>query len=250
MADYSDFIVYVDESGDHSLTSIDPQYPMFVLAFCVFKKSDYSNKVVPAVTDFKFKYFGHDMVILHEHEIRKAKPPFGFLTHTPTRTEFFKDLEALMADAPFKVIASVIKKDDLKSQYVNADNPYELALAFNLERLAMHLKSGRTGRNVHVVVERRGKKEDDELELAFRRVCDGDNMLHENLPFDLIFADKLVNSSGLQFADLIARPIGRHVLKPAQRNRSYDVIEKKFRRSGRGKVEGWGLKVFPTNPFA
>jgi hypothetical protein len=26
---HSDFIVFVDESGDHSLTKIDPQYPMF-----------------------------------------------------------------------------------------------------------------------------------------------------------------------------------------------------------------------------
>jgi hypothetical protein len=26
----SDFIIYVDESGDHSLESIDPEYPVFV----------------------------------------------------------------------------------------------------------------------------------------------------------------------------------------------------------------------------
>ena len=27
---YSDYIIYVDESGDHSLSSIDESYPMFV----------------------------------------------------------------------------------------------------------------------------------------------------------------------------------------------------------------------------
>ncbi|WP_338012591.1 DUF3800 domain-containing protein [Rhizobium sp. LCM 4573] len=36
---YSDFIIYVDESGDHSLTSIDVNYPIFVLSFCIFEKS-------------------------------------------------------------------------------------------------------------------------------------------------------------------------------------------------------------------
>ena len=36
MQQFSDFMVYVDESGDHSLTSIDKNYPIFVLAFCVF----------------------------------------------------------------------------------------------------------------------------------------------------------------------------------------------------------------------
>ena len=29
---HSDFIVYVDESGDHSLEFINPRYPLFVLA--------------------------------------------------------------------------------------------------------------------------------------------------------------------------------------------------------------------------
>ena len=36
---YSNRIVYVDESGDHSLELIDLDYPVFVLSFCVFEKS-------------------------------------------------------------------------------------------------------------------------------------------------------------------------------------------------------------------
>ena len=35
---FSDFVVYVDESGDHGLKTMDNTYPMFVLAFCVFNK--------------------------------------------------------------------------------------------------------------------------------------------------------------------------------------------------------------------
>ena len=44
------------------------------------------------------------------------------------------------------------------------------------------------------------------------------------------------NSSGLQLADLIARPIGLHKLKPEQPNRAYDVIEEKV---------SWWIKSFP-----
>jgi hypothetical protein len=44
---YSDFVVYVDESGDHSLRSINPRYPLFVLSFCVFRKSASGLKVLP-----------------------------------------------------------------------------------------------------------------------------------------------------------------------------------------------------------
>ncbi len=39
---FSDYIIYVDESGDHSLESIDKEYPVFVLAFCIFNKKIYS----------------------------------------------------------------------------------------------------------------------------------------------------------------------------------------------------------------
>ena len=49
MAEFSDFIVYVDESGDHSLTSIDRHFPVFALSFCVVRKADYVDSVVPAV---------------------------------------------------------------------------------------------------------------------------------------------------------------------------------------------------------
>jgi hypothetical protein len=48
---YSQYIVYVDESGDHSLQSIDPQYPVFVLAFCIFHlKFRSSFWVIPSDT--------------------------------------------------------------------------------------------------------------------------------------------------------------------------------------------------------
>ena len=44
---FSDFIVYVDESGDHGLENMDASYPMFVLAFCIFRKPEYLAQVVP-----------------------------------------------------------------------------------------------------------------------------------------------------------------------------------------------------------
>ena len=42
---FSDYIVYVDESGDHSLDAVYEEHPVFVLAFCIFKKSDYAQVV-------------------------------------------------------------------------------------------------------------------------------------------------------------------------------------------------------------
>ena len=96
-----------------------------------------------------------------------------------------------------------------------------------------------------VIVECRGKREDDELELEFRRVCDGANYRREKLLLDPRFVPKSANVPGLQIADLVARPIARHILDPKQPNRAYDVIEKKLDRSTTGMVRGFGLKVFP-----
>jgi len=43
---FSNYIVYVDESGDHSLSSVNKDFPIFVLAFCIFEKAMYSQSAV------------------------------------------------------------------------------------------------------------------------------------------------------------------------------------------------------------
>lgn len=79
---FSDYVIYADESGDHSLKSVDPDYPIFVLTFCIFRKDDYARIVSPAIQELKFQHFGHDLVVLHEHGIRKRHPPFQLLAPT------------------------------------------------------------------------------------------------------------------------------------------------------------------------
>lgn len=246
MHSFDDYIVYVDESGDHGLQSIDPHYPVFVLSFCLFKKEDYVETVTSDITDLKFKYFGHDQVILHERAIRKRKGPFRILNDPAVRSDFMSDLNDIVARAPVLLIASAIRKRKLKHQYTRPRNPYHLALKFGVERINHCLVDrGCTGGTLHLVFEKRGKKEDDALELEFRRVCDEDNYSGERLPFEIVFSSKKSNSSGLQLADLTARPIGRKILKPKQKNRAWDIIETKLRRGPEGETEGWGLKVFP-----
>jgi hypothetical protein len=243
---FSDYIVFVDESGDHGLESIDPNYPVFVLAFCVFAKTDYSNKLVPALQRFKFKHFGHDQVILHEVDIRRDRKDFSFLKTKEKKETFLAELSQLVKEVPFTLVATVIKKEPYKQRYSNPDNPYHVALGFGLERVFYFLRSrGSVAEKTHVIVEKRGKKEDAELELEFRRVCDGGNYERERLPLEIVFADKKSNSAGLQLADLIARPVGMNILRPQQPNKAFEIIEGKFYGSNLGKVQGWGLKCFP-----
>lgn len=92
---YSNYVVYVDESGDHGMEALDSNYPLFVLAFCVFHKTHYAQKVVPSVASSKFKHFVHDTVVLHEHEIRKEKGNFRFV-HRLQKQEFLDELTGII----------------------------------------------------------------------------------------------------------------------------------------------------------
>lgn len=245
---YGKYVVYVDESGDHSLESVDEQYPVFVLAFCVFHKGYYTSNIVPALEAFKFKHFGHDVVVLHETEIRKERGSFRFSSRAH-KDAFIEELTGIIEANNFILIACVIDKSRLRER---SDNPYHLALGFCVETLYEFMQEKhQEGLPTHVVVECRGKKEDAALELEFRRVCAGENKFGKPLPFEIVFADKKTNSSGLQLADLVARPIGLSVVRPEQANRAFDVLKKKFFCSGGRKntgvgFEGWGLKIHPA----
>ncbi len=242
---HSEFIIYVDESGDHSLASIDPEYPVFVLSFCIFRKTEYAERVTPAIRKLKFTTFGHDMVVLHESDIRRKKGAFSRLSKAP-RDAFLNQLTDIIHTAEFQLVAVVIDKRKLKDRYNQPAHPYHLALEFGLERIYRLLKnSGQDDALTYVVCEARGPKEDAELELEFRRIRDGANYFNKPLPFDLIMADKKTNSEGLQLADLTARPIGLTVLRPEQDNRAAEVLKGKFYRDKTGNVFGMGLKVFP-----
>ena len=241
---YSDYIIYVDESGDHSLSSIDKDYPVFVLAFCIFKKESYTNHAVRKLKEFKFKHFGHDMVVLHENEIRRDKGFFKNLKSKQLKQDFMNELTQIIEEENFTIIATAIKKENLLE--LKSNHPYDLALRFCMERAYSYLKkSGQADKITHIVVEKRGQKEDEELELEFRRINGGNNPKHTNMRFEMIMAHKQSNSAGLQLADLVARPIGINILRPKQENRAYKIIEKKFyKKKGDWHLE-YGLKIYP-----
>lgn len=242
---YSKFIVYVDESGDHGLLSIDKQYPVFVLSFCIFNKDYYSKKTVPELMNLKFKTFGHDMVILHEHDIRKKKGYFSTLDGC-SRTRFLDELTDVIASADFTIIAVVIDKLKLQEQYNIPTHPYHLAMVLGIERLYYFMREVHQDEFLtHIIFEARGAAEDREVQEEFIRIRSGDNIFKKPLPFEIIIVDKKINSEGLQFADMTARPIGLSQFRPEQSNRAYEILKNKFYKSKSGSIMGYGLKTFP-----
>ncbi len=106
---HSDYIVFVDESGDHSLTSIDKAYPLFVLCFCIVQKTAYTDVIIPCIKQLKFDRFGHDCVVLHEIDVRRKRGAFSKLGKEARET-FLDALTQIIADVPMTVATVVIDK--------------------------------------------------------------------------------------------------------------------------------------------
>jgi len=173
------------------------------------------------------------------------------ITGCEEKYQFIDDLTSIMEGSHFILISCTIDKQTLNLGLSDA-NPYHIALGFCMESLYAFLKEkNQHEKPTHIVVECRGKKEDRDLELEFRRICDGNNRLAIPLPFEVIFSDKKAMSSGLQLADLVARPIGINFIRPSQENRALEVLKKKFYCDGGRQnlgecYEGVGMNIYPT----
>ncbi len=238
------YIFYADESGDHSLTSIDATYPVFALALCGFTKTTYCSRVVPRFQRIKFQYFGHDATVLHEREIRKQIGDFRILTNARIRFAFMNDIAVALEASPFKIFSTVILKADLRYELF-LENPYAISLRVCLQQAYRFLSArNEIGKRTFFVFEKRGPREDAELELEFRRIVDGDNDIGLHMPgFQIHFSDKRTNSTGMQIADLTARPIGLSVFRPEQPNRAFELISKKIYRHRKFSRPSRGIHV-------
>lgn len=246
---FSNYIVYADESGDTSLSKINPEFSVFSLVLCVVKKEDYLQQIVPSIQRLKFTYWGHDRIVLHEHELRKQEGDFSIFLgkkQTQKRSSFMADLSTLMHRLPYCVISATIDKLQLSKQQSSPENPYELALQITLKQLHRFLVAqGEASTKVHLIFESRGKSEDKALELSFLRILSkslfSKELETDFIDYELLFATKEHNATGLQLADLIARPVALQVMRPHQPNKAFAIIAEKFAAEAANGV-------FPDNP--
>jgi hypothetical protein len=233
------YVVYLDESGDHDLTKINPHFPIFVLVLAVIDQAEYIDTIVPAFNWVKFAFFGSEAVIFHSYEIRKSKGVFACLLQPRVRTAFLPELSKLMRHSAYRIISVAVKKTQLvAASSASVGNPYTVALERGLERLIEMLEMRRQ-RRVVVIAEQRGKREDADLRESFDHfVMHGTPTISrirvQAISWTLIFAPKRMNCVGHQIADLAGGPIAAHVLRslhgsPAS-DQAYDIIRDKLAR--------------------
>lgn len=191
--------MFLDESGDHSLDKIDKSYPMFVLAGCIFDLDYYSKTVEPKINGLKIKHFGRIDIIIRSYDIRKQKGDFSCLVDKRKREAFYDDLDILIKSLDFKIIAAAINKLNLKNQYHEPDNPYNLCLQFILERAVMFL--GRSKDGLIFRIESRETHNDRKLAEVYEKFRSNDHRLFKKEEIqskfiDLSFNQKIQNIAG------------------------------------------------------
>lgn len=245
-------LVFIDESGDHSMQHIDLQFPVFALTGVIFENEYYYSIANPMIDGLKYKYWGHRNVILHSVDIRKQKGTFNILREREKREAFLNDVTNVMTHLNYKIIASGIHKADHLRQYMMPENPYNLTLEFMMERLFFYFKN--TNSKCLLIAESRDDADNRRLYQVFNNLMRNGNSnvtateFQQNIT-DLRFIPKQFNENGNQIADLAVYPIARKIISRASNYQSYLELKPKFYSRPNGDFWGYGLKAFPHQTY-
>ena len=252
-----EYYLFLDECGTHSLLPINDPFPVFCLCGVIvdaerYKTFDRLWKI------WKAEWLGSPHVRVHEPYVRKRVREFhdGDAAREQAKID---SLAGLLASLEFTCIAAVIDKRRFSSQYPSGTvdeflptSCYLMCVDFLLERFVHFLyHEGGNARGI-VRAESRGLREDAEVHREYLRLklegtqWQAEQAFRSNLHAYIEFERKDGNASGLQIADLVARPIAEKVLWPETTPDRWQVVASKFYDGGTGRRSSYGLKVFPT----
>jgi len=250
-------VLFIDESGDHGLAYIDPDWPVLAVFGVLLERGSFDS-LSQGLLELKSELwppsglydYGKDQprhTIFHSRDMRRRTGPFKSLTDEQRRYMDSR-LVSILGEAEWTGFASIILKRELCERYVYPENPYTLAIEFMAERLCYYLQGPRAG----IVFESRGQLEDVALAKVLNRILSaGTDYLHaaraqetialigryvKGDPDDSLFA-------GLEMADLCAYVAGCWTLdRPVPKKLNTVIFEKLH---GYPNAWGKGLKVFP-----
>lgn len=233
-SDKSKYYLFIDECGDHNLAKYDPGFPVFTLCGILVSRQNLKT-LSKALEDLKIDVFGSKEVVIHSVDIRKWRGPFSVLADDGLRDRFFSGIERILSlNDAYVIVSCTILKEQLNKFCVRGeeDDVYGLSLSYLIERSIFCVDNAKNHERpeISIVVERRGKKEDNKLLNYYNGLRNrGTKWISaERLKArigDFGFKNKKDNIIGLQIADLIAYPVTIHLLHPQRYNPSYEAVK-------------------------
>jgi hypothetical protein len=104
-------ILFLDESGDHNLTAIDPQHPIFVLGGIIVDENYAFGKMTQKINKFKEEIFGTTNITLHTADFTRQKSGFERMKDRNFCEIFYTKLNQLISELDIKIISCAIKKE-------------------------------------------------------------------------------------------------------------------------------------------
>lgn len=246
----SKYYLFLDESGTSSLKNIDPNFPVLVLTGMLISDTSYKD-LQQKINALKVKYFPGKHVVLHRRDMRKYERGFEIFFDDSVKRRFYNDLNAILTGSNYMLISSAIdKKKHIKQYGKLADDPYQMALTFVMERTVFEADA-RGVESIDTQIESRGKREDSIVTSRYNQILYRGSYQITADRFQKLFSQdielkkKEQGEIGIEIADLCAYPIARYVLNNNEPNIAFEVIKPKIRSSSTGKMVGYGIKVFP-----
>ncbi len=242
-----EYICFIDESSYHNLNrdTLDNTYNIFVLCAVIFKIEDY-RKFDKKFRKIKSELFDDEKFIIHTLEItrpNKAKDIKNLrFNNSDFRKIFYNKINALIQESNFSIVYWAIKKSEFQSKYwINSADPY----MFCFENLINRIMRLSWWGFCNIYPEKRWHVEDILLETEMLKLKTTWSSFYSWIEIQdriqsMVLKSKNTNDSGLQLADLVVSPIGRHILWKQNRINSevlYNIIKTKMPR--------WWNTIFP-----
>jgi hypothetical protein len=250
------FLIFLDECGVHTLDPDNDPFPVFCLSAVLIDAEKYLA-VDRAWKTWKATWLGSWQHRVHEPDARRRS---HFFHHDDPATEqaLIDSLAGQLAALDFTCVSAVIDKRSLKELYPDGkvddflpSSTYLMCVDFVFERVVHFLYHEGEDALGDVTAESRGLREDAEVQSEFLRLhLEGTQFLAEQffrnqLRPHIEFERKEANLSGLQIADLVARPIAEKALNRETTPDRWQAIAPKLYDGGAGRRGSYGLKVFP-----
>ena len=230
-------LIFIDETGDHDLINIDPQYPLFALGALVISEKEY-EKMDAEMKSIKKEFFDDDgTFILHSSELRrplsdKSDDRNTVMVDPNKRAAFYKAFDTrITVPIKFGIIACFIRKRSMADTYVFPADPYYFSFENLLNRI---IRYGNEHNVIHA--ETRGPELDTELLSEYEQLSK--TGIHSYSPEEITaktslkLVNKKDNMNGLQAIDLMLLCLARKglgkELKMIDNDLSPQLVESKY----------------------